>query len=104
MIFYAFAAFGLAYIVGHATITKVIRERLYDMGAEFEIVTAPMWIRRRFVDLLECPACFGFWTGIAASFAFGPFLHVGGIPGAFLWGCYTAGTNFTLAKITRLIE
>lgn len=87
------AAFGLAYIVGHAKISLGARTAVAKRGA------LGLWL----VQLLECPACFGFWTGVVA--------------GAVLWraGLLAAGeasllppaitaTNFMLGTLTGLID
>lgn len=102
-LFYIFAAFGLAYIVGHAAITKPLRSWLYRerLAGPWPLIIVEA-IGRTLVDLLECPACFGFWTGVIAV-AFGA-LDATGFWMAVAWGLFTAGTNYTLAKVTRLID
>lgn len=88
------ACFGLAWIVGHSRITRPIRLALYEVGG--------FWIRL-FVDLLECPGCFGFWSGLVIGFyvlhasSNGPFL----IP--LVVACYTSGSNYLLGRATGLI-
>lgn len=91
-LFYVGTMFGLAYIVGHSTITLGIREEM----------TRWMFVRR-LVDLLECPACFGFWCGVTAAL-------IGAVPfdveiaNMIAWGLFTSGSNYAIAKITRLID
>jgi hypothetical protein len=93
---YTVAAFGLAYVLGHAVITQGIREALYQRGALLA------WL----VILLECPACCGFWTGWFASLVFmvppwdlsWPSLRVAGAA-----ALYTAGSNFLLGRATKLV-
>jgi hypothetical protein len=103
-IIYALAAFGLAYIVGHSAITLAPREWLIGqrVGEKVGFVLATReWI----VDMIECPACFGFWTGAVASLVgWVPFpLDAPAWACAFTWGLFTAGTNYVLARITNLI-
>jgi len=102
------AAFGLAYIVGHSKISLSFRLLLggrpaddptqYSPPARPEILplipVAGPWL----VDLLECPACFGFWEGFIGSFVLGQAFEA-----AVLAGCAVAGSNFILGRATRLI-
>lgn len=78
LILWAFSHFGLAYIVGHSLISVGVRRWLYE--------------RRPFlVDLLECPACFGFWSGGLVGFALSLMLDSPHwffvVPGIFTSGC-----------------
>ena len=103
LVFYSVAMFGLAYIVGHATISRGIRERLFaqEAGSD-EAVSSMRYIVRVFVYMLECPACFGFWTGLTTAL-FG--WTVFDLPMSLIaWGLYTAGSNFIIAKTTKLIS
>jgi hypothetical protein len=114
LIFYVFAAFGLAYIVGHSVISRPIRNIIaggfidgsgsYYPNSDPPQPTHP-W-RSALVDILECPACFGFWTGLFAGCArFTPFdVPDYYIVNAIVWGVFTSGTNYTLAKFTRLLD
>lgn len=107
---YLIAAFGLAYIVGHSTISLPVRVWLGGSPAKPDLnLTAvpgalgPLgdWL----VTLLECPACFGFWTGIAASFlgvAF-PELVTHRLVAPLALGCLTSGSNFIVGRLTKLI-
>lgn len=105
LIFYVFVAFGLAYVVGHSAISKSIREKIFDSGLTFQ-----SRLRRILVDLLECPACFGFWTGVVVALLGWTPLDVAIFSGSgsflftIVWGLFTAGSNLTLAKITKLID
>ncbi len=56
LVFYALCAFGLAYILGHARISLAARSWL---------AADPLKVWTFFVELVECPACFGFWEGVA---------------------------------------
>lgn len=87
--FYTVAAFGLAYIVGHSRVSTGIRE----------------WLVSRLpnvVELLQCPMCFGFWTGVIV----GCFLDLGfeqRLEFMFALGLYTSGSNFLISRLTDLI-
>lgn len=108
LFFYTFAAFGLAYIVGHSSISLPFR-MLMDPGEEM----ATPWdaLRAFALVLLECPACFGFWTGAFAGLLYvavdGTYYPKDGALARFLFAAglalYTAGTNFTLSRFTNLI-
>lgn len=102
LLVYVFAAFGLAYIVGHAVISRAIREALHgpDEGDTAGIV---LTARRIVVDLAECPACFGFWTGVVAAFIGAVPFTLHGAAGVVAWGLFTSGSNYFLARVTNLI-
>ena len=100
LVFYIVSMFGLAYIVGHSAITKRLREWIVgDLSvAEWNHIL----FRRPLVDLLECPACFGFWSGIAMAL-------IGSVPfevqfNVIAWGLFTAGSNFIIAELTKLVD
>lgn len=103
-VIYALACFGLAYVVGHSFITVALREAILGerTGEKVSFVLA---VREWIVDMLECPACFGFWTGLIASLVGAtPFaLDAPAWASAMTWGLFTAGTNYTLARITNLV-
>jgi hypothetical protein len=82
------AAFGLAYVVGHSVITRSLRE--WIAGDESS--------RMRFyvITLLECPACLGFWMGLAYALAFE--YH------PLLAALYVCGTNFIIGRATGLVR
>lgn len=96
LIFYAVASFGLAYIVGQSKISLPIRNLI---APPIEIEFEP-WgvIRSGLVALLECPACFGFWTGLACGILAAPFWE---IP---MLAVFTCGSNYLLAKFAGLLE
>lgn len=96
---YLLAAFGLAYIVGHAKISLVPRLLLGgSLHAEPPVKPLVPVVGPFLVDLAECPACFGFWVGLVYALA------VGGGFGDALWlGCLTSGSNFLLGRLTKLI-
>lgn len=104
LLFYAIAAFGLAYIIGFSTITLPLRIALG--GESGSTATRPLLTVGRFgkpgefiCSLIECPACFGFWTGLIAG------LFWPGHPwyAAFGLALFTSGSNFILGRATRLI-
>ena len=107
--FYSLAAFGLAYIVGHSSISLPFR-MLMDPGEN--ITTPPQAFRAFLLMLLECPACFGFWTGACAgllhAYAVGSWMPESLVvlpkPLFILGlGLYTTGSNYLLARLTKLI-
>ena len=94
---YFAAAFGLAFIVGHSQISLPIRVLVHRMGA----------LGRFVVELLECPACFGFWTGffwvvVPGSSMLPVLLPTGRLGWALVLGCATSGVNFFLANYSGL--
>lgn len=122
MIVYVLAAFGLAYIVGHATISLPFRVWIGGTPSKESLnvsagMATPVIVPGKpgalgpFGDflcaLIECPACFGFWTGVVS----GAFTLVNPPPDIFFswwsWpivlGCFTAGSNFVVSRLTRLI-
>ena len=113
LIFFTMACFGLMYVIGHSVISLSIRERIARLSASSPGGTVgmpsnlPRW-RFWLITLIECPACLGFWIGLAAGlFGYVPILVLlSPIPHpilAIVWGLYIAGTNYVLAKLTALI-
>jgi hypothetical protein len=108
-LFYFAAAFGLAYIVGHSAISVGFRRWLGGTPAKFGVdqsyEPAKPGAFGPFGDficsLIECPACFGFWTGLAGSFILEPLLTPF-LLWCFINACATSGVNFILARATRL--
>lgn len=108
LFFYTVAAFGLAYIVGHSVISLPIRIAV-DPGQELRGPrdAARAW----FLMLIECPACFGFWTGLFAGMLYagldGDLYPREGALAKFMFAAglalYTTGSNFVLARFTNLI-
>ena len=131
MILFLLAAFGLAYIAGHSTISLPFRKwmggtpfRVRVKGEVIEgvspddaklldgamLVPAKPGALGPFGDflttLIECPACFGFWIGLAAGltgFVAFPTSELSGFAWPMTLGCITAGSNFALSRLTRLI-
>lgn len=94
VIIYAVAAFGLAYILGHAVISQGAREALWERGNA----------ARAIVMLLECPACCGFWIGLIVGAMDFVFYDVHDMARrGFLAACFTAGSNFILGRLTKLV-
>lgn len=111
---YFLAQFGFAYIVGFAKISELPRyllappTRIMVSGNEAPAPGLVNRIRWWLIQLVECPACLGFWTGAIG----GRFLLDGvGVAAPFstpwllfiFFGCATAGSNFLLGRLTRLI-
>lgn len=116
--FYSIAAFGLAYVVGSARISRGIREvwATWAVGPGLHAVDTPParpWAYF-LLELVECPACFGFWTGLLTGLAVGVlsplamFLDTPAFivaPATGFWvGVYTAGFNFIMGRHTGLIR
>jgi ribose/xylose/arabinose/galactoside ABC-type transport system permease subunit len=93
LIVYTVASFGLAYIVGHSRISRPVRLALHDSGGP---------ALRLLVEILECPACFGFWTGLIAGTVLTITRHEPLIVSIGV-GCYTTGSNFLIGRATGLI-
>lgn len=122
MITYLLFAFGLAYIVGHSTISLPFRIFLGGTPAKHfdpldlasttsASVPAKPGALGPLGDflcaLIECPACFGFWIGLGYGFTglLAPPADL--IAVHYLWpvmlGCVTAGSNYAVSRLTRLI-
>lgn len=93
LVLYALAAFGLAYILGHSLITRGAREWVYD----FHFGDSGLYPLRWLALLVECPACSGWWIGLAAGY------HFQGIPLAIFAALFTTSTNYLLGRATGLI-
>jgi hypothetical protein len=95
---YFVAAFGLAYLVGHSVISAPIRSFI---GGPIDKPRAYLGL---IIALLECPACFGTWTGMAiGSIRPEIFLQSSWSAGAVVAACATAGVNFILGSLTGLM-
>ena len=118
---YLLASFGFAAILGHSAITVRFRrwlggvpESMHEVGKNAD-GSSRMGVRPRvpgalgpvgdfLCELIECPMCLVWWTGVAAGvtvFAVdGPFVV------AFGWclvvGFFTSASNFILARVTNL--
>ena len=98
---YVLLAFGLAYICGKAIISRWIREQL----ADFSLGTLHPFLG--LVEMVECPACFGFWIGLLAggcrftTFAGLPYLAQYQL--ALATAVITCSTNFIIAHFTGLM-
>lgn len=97
-VIYILAAFGFAYIVGLSRISFPIRHVLVRIG-EWAWYTRPfLWL----VDLIQCPMCLGFWTGLIAAWRFdASLLGLNLISSAFIAGCVTAATNALLLSVVH---
>lgn len=124
LIIYTVAVFGFAYLIGHSVISKPWREliawwaydpmqqaRSGDGQIDHDVplrVTSRPWAY--FLDLIECPACLGFWVGLIFGTCLG--LTIG--PSAVIFpgpawmlppvaACFTTGSNFILGRLTGLM-
>ncbi len=102
LLFYTFAAFGFCWGVGGSTLTRPVREsiaktaqRTRDDGLSFE-----PFVLSALLQLAECPACLGFWTGIACGAALAGWHFRLSIIAV---GFYTAGVNYVIGRLTGLI-
>ena len=98
LLLYTVASFGLAFVIGHSKISRPFRLLL---GPTSDRQVVRHWL----IMLLECPACLGFWFGLAyalaTDFMFGfPLRGWGAILGLAL---YTCGANFLLAALSGLL-
>lgn len=84
------AAFGLAYIVGHAKVSVALRKWAHDW------VAGRLYPLRWAVSLAECAACFGFWEGVVWSWLNGG--------SALQNGCAVCASNLILAVVTGLMR
>jgi hypothetical protein len=112
---YLLGAFGLAYIVGHSAISLPVRIALSGLPEQRDGNGAIVVPRRpgKFGPLgdflgalIECPACFGFWEGVAASFIIFGHQDAGWLAcagWAVAVGCITSGFNFIAGRLTGLI-
>ena len=101
LLVYTVSAFGLAYIVGHSKISLPFRQAWADTSMN---VTGVSYALRTFIlDLVECPACFGFWIGLGAAI-YG--VVSGSYPHVFLFvlPLYTSGSNYIIGRMTGLIR
>lgn len=91
LLLYFLTALGFWYIVGASRISLLWRKPLAKVGV----------VGLFFAELLECPACFGFWEGVAASYFYGASAF-GSTPigRAFIFGCITSASNLLLARGT----
>lgn len=94
LLYYTVSTFGLCYVVGHSAISLPARTRLASAG------------HVRLVQLLECPACLGFWVGLVC--VMGAFFLQVQIPHQRLvlpaLPFYNAGAGFLLGRATGWIR
>lgn len=88
LILFSFCAFGFWYIVGRSMISRIPRERLW--ARDISIV-------RILILLVECPACFGTWTGVLVGA-----WQTRNVQLAIMLALYTCTTNLILYHFTGL--
>jgi len=97
LLVYCLAAFGLAFIVGSSKITLRMRNAIAPLPKADR--TLANGLRRFFIELIECAACFGFWEGLAALYFFSAL-----VPRWWILPLLTSGVNLLLAKIAGLMN
>lgn len=97
LVVYSIATFGVAFVLGHSTITLPIRERIAESHAPLAAV---------FLALIECPACASWWVGLAVGF-----IGLLVAPPSYGWwpvalplvaAFYSAGSSYILARLTGI--
>ena len=115
---YFAAAFGFSYIIGIAQISHSLRVLLGGVDghpaqpahvmfgriipAQEETPTLRPLIPvvgPFIVDLIECPACSGFWIGVASSFWLPVLFGSNPVLWALVMGCATSGMNYFISGI-----
>lgn len=92
--YYTLSAFGLWYIVGASVISYPLRHTLR------RIADSGMPVYGLLLDLVQCPACFGFWIGLAAGFTrWSPMLD----HDPLMLALYTSATNLLLGTLSGLM-
>lgn len=140
LVLHTFTAFGLAYAAGHSKISLPLRMHFSNSfatvrctGCGLLFLATPAWngrvhvcpgCRRQYEDidrvepfllqLIECPACFGWWIGFFTGLILEcfPLLHpsharwqlAAALLLPFVLAFYTAGTNYLLGRATGLIQ
>jgi hypothetical protein len=100
LVVYCLTAFGFWWIVGRSRVSLGLRTAIAARGASGELIA----------ELLECPGCFGFWFGVAASFGvasigacigsvFDNCDSFRGLCLAIVFGCFTAASNLLLFSL-----
>lgn len=93
LVLYTLSAFGFWYIVGASVISYPARAALRRLARSTDLLTT-------LLELLQCPACLGFWIGFVAAFT-----RYSPAPGVdcFMLGLYTSATNLVIAHLTDLM-
>ena len=115
ILIYTVAMFGIAYVVGHSTISLPFRRWIGGIPAQFQADALELKQTKPPVPgalgpfgdalcaLIECPACLGFWLGlISGAFLVKPMDGFEAFNWVMLLAFYTSGSNFILARLTRL--
>lgn len=102
LIGYFLTTFGFCYVVGHSKISLPFRELLARWAERPRLVNHLLLVP---LSLIECPACLGWWVGLAAawhnlvpfSLAQNPHINV------VAWSFATCGAHYLLATWTGWI-
>lgn len=86
LVLYSLVAFGLWYVLGASSLLAPLRDWANEKRAA-----------KLVIEMIECPACAGFWIGLAASnWGLGIALHP--LP---LWASASLGTCATNLLLSR---
>jgi hypothetical protein len=101
LLIYSVACFGLAFILGQSKISLPFRLMLEPNEMKTPAQAFRMWL----LWLFECPACLGFWTGLAWGH-FGRPSVIEGEPSfvTVVTALFTCGSNFLLSALSGLLE
>jgi hypothetical protein len=95
LVYHSLAVAGLAYVVGHATISQDVRDGLASavvrVGAR--LVKPFTWP----LKLVECWGCLGFWIGAGVAWL----QHDATPLDPFFWslGCFTSATTLLFGRV-----
>lgn len=119
LLFYVFASFGVAFVLGYSKITLPLRQalawasELHLAGdkiedADVQGYSKPVrWLAGWTLALLECPACLAFWIGVASIYTPVPDFLPFSAPDyalAPILGFANLGAVLSLGLITNLIR
>ena len=112
LVLFTISVFGLSYITGRARVSLALRTLIHARGLAGKTL----------VEMLECPACQGFWLGAAFSALCPRYWFASVCPFALppdaltaenitLWlpihlafGCYCCGVGYLLGRATGWLK